>query len=580
MKSDDTNSSINSIRQKEQNASSSDESGNSQQISIGYKNRKTGKLVHHAESQTERPLRHPVEYYTQERGNDTNNVKDDDNNDTEDHSAKITSKYCQTYIKVSTSSQMSHDRWTQPSSEFLHARKKTTVDSATGTEETNIDLLLCGDIDDDEQKHYEKKKKKEKILIPNRFNYITAKDLEHMKLKGAKIIQRVYRGFKGRLLAKETFEDEKKEFEQIQFLKKQNGNTVNDVVYINELERRLQPQTKEDFDTLHRELEQWYKEERLNIARNFHLYAASKQLQDQQYHSQQHQANISNFTSYSYGGSTTASCTSSTSAPSIASEMNRDSNNNHNNTRLVIQLRQSLLEKETKILHKIDTLKLQANKRWREKRIKYMLNSMAQPKKWKLVNHHNRKDGPNYLVNENETRSSIIKVHTPHTLLAKKLKQLYESLVSYNDETGGVRVNNNPAVSTDEEAIQERLTVLLEVKQIVNKPVIAQQIYKSYIHDNHDDDGKENNESSFFFSSSMASHQLLSSCDCILTRDISDLIDREADLLHRRRSQKTLSGLRVRLSNLFLQYIETPEFNPEYLNYMKYRNNESSSTAE
>jgi hypothetical protein len=40
-------------------------------------------------------------------------------------------------------------------------------------------------------------------------------------------------------------------------------------------------------------------------------------------------------------------------------------------------------------------------------------------------------------------------------------------------------------------------------------------------------------------------------------------IDREADLLNRGRAIRTLSGVRKRISNLFLAFIETPEFNPE-----------------
>ena len=44
--------------------------------------------------------------------------------------------------------------------------------------------------------------------------------------------------------------------------------------------------------------------------------------------------------------------------------------------------------------------------------------------------------------------------------------------------------------------------------------------------------------------------------DCALTRDICDLIDREADLLNRGLKGDTFSGARPRLSNLFLQFIE------------------------
>ena len=47
--------------------------------------------------------------------------------------------------------------------------------------------------------------------------------------------------------------------------------------------------------------------------------------------------------------------------------------------------------------------------------------------------------------------------------------------------------------------------------------------------------------------------------DCPLTRDVVQLIDREADMLNRGRSEKSLTGLRRRLLNLFLHFLMTPE---------------------
>lgn len=94
-------------------------------------------------------------------------------------------------------------------------------------------------------------------------------------------------------------------------------------------------------------------------------------------------------------------------------------------------------------------------------------------------------------------------VHTPFTTRSKELMDLYN----------GLRL---PFLSTD-----ERLDVLLHTKWTVKE------------------------------------------FDCNLTREIVDLIDREADMLNRGRSEASLEGLRKRLSNLFLQFIETPEFNPE-----------------
>lgn len=83
-------------------------------------------------------------------------------------------------------------------------------------------------------------------------------------------------------------------------------------------------------------------------------------------------------------------------------------------------------------------------------------------------------------------------VHTPFSTRAKELMQLYN----------GLRL---PFMTTD-----ERLDVLLHTKWTVKE------------------------------------------FDCNLTREIVDLIDREADMLNRGRSENSLEGLRKRLSNLFL----------------------------
>eukprot|EP00163_Fabomonas_tropica_P026048 TRINITY_DN463_c0_g1_i1.p1 TRINITY_DN463_c0_g1~~TRINITY_DN463_c0_g1_i1.p1 ORF type:complete len:504 (+),score=127.03 TRINITY_DN463_c0_g1_i1:202-1713(+) len=104
---------------------------------------------------------------------------------------------------------------------------------------------------------------------------------------------------------------------------------------------------------------------------------------------------------------------------------------------------------------------------------------------------------------------TVAEVETPFTMRAKELMDLYN----------GLRL---PLLSID-----ERLDVLLHVKWTVKE------------------------------------------FDCNLTREIVDLIDREADLLNRGRPEKSLSGLRKRLSNLFLQFIETPEFNPEAVRFQK-----------
>lgn len=103
----------------------------------------------------------------------------------------------------------------------------------------------------------------------------------------------------------------------------------------------------------------------------------------------------------------------------------------------------------------------------------------------------------------------VAEVHTPFTTRAKELLELHRGL-------------NLPLLTID-----ERLDVLLHVKWTVKE------------------------------------------FDCNLTREIVDLIDREADLLNRGRNEKSLDGLRKRIANLFLQFIETPEFNPEASRFQK-----------
>ena len=51
-----------------------------------------------------------------------------------------------------------------------------------------------------------------------------------------------------------------------------------------------------------------------------------------------------------------------------------------------------------------------------------------------------------------------------------------------------------------------------------------------------------------------------------LTKELTELIDREADLLNRGRGDKALEGLRKRITRAFLQLIRDPSYNPEASN--------------
>lgn len=55
---------------------------------------------------------------------------------------------------------------------------------------------------------------------------------------------------------------------------------------------------------------------------------------------------------------------------------------------------------------------------------------------------------------------------------------------------------------------------------------------------------------------------------CMLTKTLSDLLDREADLLNRGRPFKSMEALRFRIKNLFLQFIEDPVYNPRAVEFI------------
>ncbi|KAI9355623.1 hypothetical protein DFJ73DRAFT_824423 [Zopfochytrium polystomum] len=107
-------------------------------------------------------------------------------------------------------------------------------------------------------------------------------------------------------------------------------------------------------------------------------------------------------------------------------------------------------------------------------------------------------------------KGGVVLVDTPNTIRARELRDLFHAL--------------NVAILS----VDERLQILLHVKYTVKE------------------------------------------FDCNLTREIVELIDREGDLVSRGRDPKSLEGLRKRISNLFLHFIETPEFNPEAALYQKF----------
>lgn len=100
------------------------------------------------------------------------------------------------------------------------------------------------------------------------------------------------------------------------------------------------------------------------------------------------------------------------------------------------------------------------------------------------------------------SHGEVAHVHTPETQRAKELLDLFNAL-------------NAPLLAVD-----QRLDVLLNIKWTVNE------------------------------------------FNTPLTNEIKELVDREADLLNRGRPVKNMEKLRTRISNMFLQFLENPQYNP------------------
>ena len=104
----------------------------------------------------------------------------------------------------------------------------------------------------------------------------------------------------------------------------------------------------------------------------------------------------------------------------------------------------------------------------------------------------------------------VTEVHTPFTTRARELMELYRGLTM-------------SGMTAD-----ERLDVLLHIKWTVKE------------------------------------------FDCRLTREIVNLVDREAELLNRGRSQRTMAGLRKRLGNLFCSLSRRPSSILKQLDFSAY----------
>jgi hypothetical protein len=56
--------------------------------------------------------------------------------------------------------------------------------------------------------------------------------------------------------------------------------------------------------------------------------------------------------------------------------------------------------------------------------------------------------------------------------------------------------------------------------------------------------------------------------DAPLIREIIELVDRESDLLDRGRPFASMEKLRLRISHLFLRFLENPQYNPRAADFL------------
>ena len=172
----------------------------------------------------------------------------------------------------------------------------------------------------------------------------------------------------------------------------------------------------------------------------------------------------------------------------------------------------NLLINETRSLQSIQKLKVTAQKDEHVEKTQKLLELMAKPYRWQLSN------------------GTITLVQTQATNKASELLELYNALC------------NTHCITVD-----ERLNVLYKLKQVITQS------------------GRDYHDATLHIT---GKNKFKSNAQMALIRDITDLIDREGDMLNRGRPINTLENMRQRLNNLFLAYIENPIFNPRAIEFV------------
>lgn len=216
-----------------------------------------------------------------------------------------------------------------------------------------------------------------------------------------------------------------------------------------------------------------------------------------------------------------------------------------------------LLARQTRMLASVDGLRTQAKKDAQGSRVARMLDDMAEPQRWETG------DG------------AVAVVHTPFSQRAAELKALYVALT-----TPPAELLAGSLGGADADALPDDVAKLMNVGGAGGAAAAA----GGDVGDGASSPDEAKDEDDVAASAAAAAggksaeirvkvllqvKWTVKEFDCGLTREIVELIDREADLLARGRPQASLRSLRRRLGNLFLQFVETPEFNPEAARFQR-----------
>ncbi|KAG5479085.1 hypothetical protein LSCM1_02932 [Leishmania martiniquensis] len=220
-----------------------------------------------------------------------------------------------------------------------------------------------------------------------------------------------------------------------------------------------------------------------------------------------------------------------------------------------IEIRAALLaltETELQLLQQLDQRRREVSKTQQEKRFVQTLKRMAAPKQWGTVH-----------------------VCTPETQRAAELRDLYERLCLTSSGSVATAKGSTSAQSSPQGTFASSLSPpLVDSKNALHSPNgTSDSLWgtKAAAGPVPSATAAVSGAVADLPSAAAARLDILLrvkwtvrefSAGSPLTQELCELIDREADLLHRGRKEASLTSLRKRIQSLFAQFIEDPQHNP------------------